>query len=375
MIKRVAVKNLNERFSFDLNFHKDINIITGRNGSGKTTLLKLAWYLISGNIELALSEMTFDKVMVETDKFTIKLTRLESGLIRLTSNLLADYIDLPSARSDLRPQRYGMINRQLDAADENFIQQVVRQGSTVFFPTFRRIEGGFSIGGRIAPNYDSRLLRERAGGIQSAMADLAEHLGSQQHQFVASISTNDISQLLTLKYAEVSEKTNTLHARLARFILEKVPTQGARRRSADDAGRLLEEIEQIATEVTNESDGLRKPLTVLSEVVAKVFQGKGIKVNAAISFGDTKAAIGSETLSAGEKQMLSFLCYNAFAQRGCIFIDEPEISLHVDWQRVLFPVLLEQSTENQFIVATHSPFIYSKYSDKELVLSEDRGGQ
>lgn len=85
---------------------------------------------------------------------------------------------------------------------------------------------------------------------------------------------------------------------------------------------------------------------------------------------EAKDAILSDVLSAGEKQMLSFLCYNASATRTCLFIDEPEISLHVDWQRVLFPELLQQSTGNQFIVATHSPFIYSKYADKELVLAE-----
>ncbi len=71
--------------------------------------------------------------------------------------------------------------------------------------------------------------------------------------------------------------------------------------------------------------------------------------------------------------MLSFFCYNAFSSDSCLFIDEPEISLHVDWQRILFPLLLKQSMGNQFIVATHSPFIYLKYADKELVLDSDRG--
>jgi predicted ATPase len=104
-----------------------------------------------------------------------------------------------------------------------------------------------------------------------------------------------------------------------------------------------------------------------------VFQYKGIKLSDPVTLGEAREAIASEVLSAGEKQMLSFLCYNAFATNACIFIDEPEISLHVDWQRILFPILLQQSTGNQFIVATHSPFIYSKYADKELMLSPDRG--
>ncbi|MCH8295763.1 ATP-binding protein, partial [Candidatus Poribacteria bacterium] len=83
----------------------------------------------------------------------------------------------------------------------------------------------------------------------------------------------------------------------------------------------------------------------------------------------------SGQLSSGEQQMLSFLCHNAFQKNSIIFIDEPELSLHVDWQRLLFPTLLKQGTGNQFIVATHSPFIYSKYPDKELILDPDRGGE
>ena len=89
---------------------------------------------------------------------------------------------------------------------------------------------------------------------------------------------------------------------------------------------------------------------------------------------EAKEAISSDKLSAGEKQMLSFLCYNAFSDNMPIFIDEPELSLHVDWQRLLFPTLLKQGQKNQFFVATHSPFIYAKYPDKEFLLNDNRGG-
>ena len=36
---------------------------------------------------------------------------------------------------------------------------------------------------------------------------------------------------------------------------------------------------------------------------------------------------------------------------------------------------MSQETDNQFIVSTHSPFIYSKYPEKELALALDKGGQ
>ncbi|EDZ47000.1 conserved hypothetical protein [Rhodobacterales bacterium Y4I] len=71
--------------------------------------------------------------------------------------------------------------------------------------------------------------------------------------------------------------------------------------------------------------------------------------------------------------MLSFICYNAFYKNSVIFIDEPELSLHVDWQRQLFHILNGQESGNQFVFATHSPFIYGKYPDKEIAIGFDRG--
>ncbi len=71
MIKSLKVTGLNQGLSFDLNFHEDINIITGRNGSGKTTVLKLLWYAISGNIERIFEEIKFESFEVVTDKVRV----------------------------------------------------------------------------------------------------------------------------------------------------------------------------------------------------------------------------------------------------------------------------------------------------------------
>jgi ABC-type hemin transport system ATPase subunit len=210
------------------------------------------------------------------------------------------------------------------------------------------------------------------------MKELSERVSVGAHRLVASTSTDDIDRLLTSQYAHVSEKNNYLHMELSRFILERV---GGDSRNGAGAGgaepitteQTLEEIQQRVRNVTQQSEALLHPFTMLSKLVSQIFEYKGIKVGRAVTLGDSRDAIMSDVLSSGEKQMLSFLCYNAFADDTCLFIDEPEISLHVDWQRVLFPILLQQSTGNQFIVATHSPFIYSKYADKELVLAPNRG--
>jgi predicted ATPase len=136
----------------------------------------------------------------------------------------------------------------------------------------------------------------------------------------------------------------------------------------------LFKIKKRQQETNSKKEALLKPFTVLSELIRTIFDDKGIKITDNLSLGDATTAILSDKLSAGEKQMLSFLCYCMFAQDTVIFIDEPELSLHPDWQRLLMPTLLEIAPTNQFFIATHSPFIYAKYPDKEIILDQDKGG-
>ena len=140
-----------------------------------------------------------------------------------------------------------------------------------------------------------------------------------------------------------------------------------------DAEGVLDNIRSMIESMDRDRKEIMAPFEAVRLLGGKLFQHSGIQLGNRISFGDAANAISSDTLSAGEKQMLSFICYNAFTDKSIIFIDEPELSLHVDWQRQLFPTLESQGTSNQFIIATHSPFIYSKYPDKEIVLSSDRG--
>ena len=384
MIKSLKAVNLNRHMTFNLRFNEDINIVTGKNGTGKTTVLKLLWYAISGNLERILPEMSFDSFELETDTCLVGMAieaKQKRRMVKLKYRI--DSIEKELERPIERCVEWDELqyaNRQISRAT----------GSSIFFPTFRRIEGGFSISTRM----DDESLRFVGGrtnrrgeiyftgenpGLQQAVNQLSDRLSVAMHRFVATISTDDIIRLLTSKYAEISEKTNRLHMDLSRFILERVGGSAEAEAGysvtvgSNEPREALDDIRQRARNVTQQSEALLRPFTVLSDLIARVFQYRGIRLADPVTLGEAREAIASDVLSAGEKQMLSFLCYNAFASNSCIFIDEPEISLHVDWQRLLFPVLLQQSTGNQFIVATHSPFIYSKYSDKELMLSLDRG--
>lgn len=368
MIKHVRCDGLNKRVSINTSLNEDINIVVGKNGSGKTTFLKLLWYAISGNIERIPREVPFEYFRLEGDRFWLDIQQDPEGKKdRITVKWDVGQGQQVTTRGTRAPLvDFDQVNRQICRAS----------GASVFFPTFRRIEGGFSIG-QDSPayrTYEGVVYAGPNASLASAMNELSSRLAVGKHHFVASIATDDIVKLLTTRYADVSEKTNRLHTDLSQWILRTIRNaSGVPQDSDTDPQSILEEIRKKADDVAKQTEALLRPFSVLSTLIARIFDYGGIRCGDAITLGEASDAIGSNLLSAGEKQMLSFLCYNAFAIDSCVFIDEPEISLHVDWQRTLFPTLLSQATGNQFFVATHSPFIYSKYSDKELVLNVDLG--
>ena len=72
--------------------------------------------------------------------------------------------------------------------------------------------------------------------------------------------------------------------------------------------------------------------------------------------------LGNETLtpyqlSSGEKQMLAILLTVLVENREpyALLMDEPEISLHIDWQQRLIDLIRQLNPNAQIILSTHSP--------------------
>ena len=54
-----------------------------------------------------------------------------------------------------------------------------------------------------------------------------------------------------------------------------------------------------------------------------------------------------------------------------LFMDEPEISLHIDWQQRLIDLILELNPNVQIILTTHSPaVIMNGWTDKVTEVSD-----
>jgi len=354
MIKRLIVKNLNGRFDFDLTFHRDLNILVGQNGCGKTSLLKLMWYVYSGNIYRFGTDVTFDKIWLETfEGNTIEFVKEKSTKRMNTNVFIVNFND--RYLGDFEPIEFASRNTTVNVADT--ISVKIAQNSSIFMPTFRRVEGGFN---------------ETNSTLSNDLHKLSDSLKTQHgvsnsdrnisHRFVTSLSSQDIINVVTAKYSDISQELRKIGEAQSEFILKNT-------NNGKGAETALKDI-QAAVEANDEKrKELLQSMTVLSNFVKKIIKNKKIQLTEKLYLGEGEV-VKPDKLSFGEKQMLSFLCYNFFADDTIIIIDEPEMSLHGDWQRILFPVLMQQNASNQFIVASHSPFIYAPYQDKQIILTQ-----
>ncbi|MFV5355211.1 AAA family ATPase [Acinetobacter baumannii] len=413
-IKSFTVEGLHGNHDpISLEFHDDLNILSGRNGAGKTTILKLMWYLISGNFDKAVAEINFKSAKLKTDVYTLevevdynnKLDPLKSGLEIKRSHYFNGF------ESDTELTEI-ILNKSIRNISW-FLTQYVE--SSFFMPTFRMIEGGFT-----TEKYDIKhdVLRDYYlstndendyHDIAIALKKLSSSLSKKDHKFVTTISAKEIDIFLVKKYAEIMKKVNSSQAERLNLMSKHIQllfSDGLKNnKSITDKIKLLEE----------ETNLIKEPLNKLKNALIDFMPNFRISFDEKIYFYDTSKISNEEieivedpnitfdldvkpnyeeleiveldddspfedvkkltinNLSAGEKQVLTFIAYNIFHNDTIFFIDEPELSLHVDWQSKLFSLLKEQNPSNQFIISTHSPFIYGIFPDKELIINDDKG--
>lgn len=98
-------------------------------------------------------------------------------------------------------------------------------------------------------------------------------------------------------------------------------------------------------------------------------------LNGLTIFGNGKP-IPIESMSSGEKQLIFLLCAAVVAQanQSLILIDEPELSLNYKWQRNIATSLelLSSKKTTQFILASHSIEIISKFRTSSQELKNER---
>jgi len=132
----------------------------------------------------------------------------------------------------------------------------------------------------------------------------------------------------------------------------------------------------IAAEAENQKAIVMEPielfLNTVNEFISSADLKKkiGINLNGRVYFTteDSHHKLSIQYLSSGERQILVFFANLIFGVKdtssGIFVVDEPELSLHLSWQKVFVKKALGINNNVQFIFATHAPEIIGTYRNK-----------
>ena len=157
-------------------------------------------------------------------------------------------------------------------------------------------------------------------------------------------------------------------------ILKNVPKSGeGRDRTLAVIAQYLEMLEARA----GRRGLVEERLSTFERVMNEFLDGKRVSVTAGEGFRvETDTAeptvLSEQNLSSGERHLLYLMASAVMTRRKgtVIAIDEPEMSMHIAWQRKLIPALLKCAAraEPQFIFASHSPELVANYQDRLVEL-------
>jgi predicted ATPase len=136
--------------------------------------------------------------------------------------------------------------------------------------------------------------------------------------------------------------------------------------NSPQADRILEHL-QLLDEYVESRSALREPIDRFLNLVNGFFRQTRKQVEV-IPSGELRVRLETSSdlklisaLSSGERQLLVMLAHLSLnpnlAGSGIFIVDEPEISLHIDWQEKFVDAVREANPSVQFILATHSPAI------------------
>lgn len=126
--------------------------------------------------------------------------------------------------------------------------------------------------------------------------------------------------------------------------------------------RMIELLQSGEPDAAERAKAVSEPKKKFQDLIDDLFSETGkkiIRTENEIFFSQIGEKLYPSQLSSGEKQMLAILLTVLIedSQPYVLFMDEPEVSLHVEWQKRLIDLILELNPNVQIILTTHSPAV------------------
>ena len=126
--------------------------------------------------------------------------------------------------------------------------------------------------------------------------------------------------------------------------------------------RIIQALQSGTPEATEQAQKESEPKRLFQDLIDELFADTGktiVRTENEIRFHQKGETLLPYQLSSGEKQMLIILLTVLVEDQlpYVLFMDEPEISLHIEWQKQIIDNILKLNPNVQIILTTHSPAV------------------
>lgn len=428
MLKSMKIEELFDVFDYNIEFKTEgVTILTGPNGYGKTTVLKILDALASKNSMFFLQLIFKRIVLVLSDSTTIMLVKLAKGEIEVsvdksktvTWNSKSINKTIDKFAMDLHYFRQLGENKWLDIrTDEILNRSTLLQKITQEFPELaEELKRNWPKLLKTPVVYfirEQRLLRpvassrmsvkqrrysyelnseEEANVFRNTVEEYAKELRENINKTLAESSqiTQDLDSSFPRRlfdqengisedeFKERFDKVKAIQKALSAFEISDIKEDTHPTYKAENAKALhvyINDAEEKLDVFSDLLDKLRAFTNILNE---RRFTFKRIAISKEEGFKfatdqDKSLALGD--LSSGEQQEVVLLYELLFKVKPgtLVLIDEPELSLHVVWQKQFLDDIFKiiQLQKINIVIATHSPQIINSRWDLTIDLEDLR---
>jgi predicted ATP-binding protein involved in virulence len=400
------IRGLNGRkvpLSYDLDRH--VNVFFGPNGSGKTSILKILHSALQNEPEL-ISSVAYQSASVEIHSlrhdrnFLLSYIKREDGEPSMVAEPSAarlandDDVDRSISLRVRRAERWKNTPEIETPSNEKTISRwwqhsylptsrlYMDNRSQLYFPTSWHQPGGAeAVAAEDA--LDSSFARALQSLWSTRYGDIMRKVSEIQQEALQTIfldmlmpdaetpprrsATRDEARLLDADRA-FERMSSFLKRQSDRRIQQALGSKEQFVERYNKDAKLRHIVNHI-TVVEAQIELEMTPIQQLSDLVRRLFlKGKSLSFEGPrISVvTDSDLNIGLEKLSSGEKHLLRILVAALGANENAMLIDEPELSMHIDWQRELVKNIRSLNPNCQLILATHSPEIMAEISDENI---------
>lgn len=383
-IKHVSVEKLaTRRMNCEIDFNRDVNAFFGVNGSGKTSLLRILQGALSGRAS-EIRTVPFSAASVEIGEAWIYNPDgddFKGDLVRQTlaetppEGQLSLSAEIESVQKTERGGKKVWHSFTPGVFDQSFqIRHLYLPISRLYVGDDRRLPRALRDASRGAVMSEAALDKLFADVVNFLWLRYTRNMGLEIQEVQSQGLRDIVADFLTPDPIEdepfeidVHEAYRLLEAFRARLESSvTIPAEEFDKRIREDKRmqRVLKYIAGVETYV----EGIRRPRNEFDRILQRM-----ISSEKKLELGDRDIHAFAEAeeialgdLSSGEKQLLR-ICIEALLADGApVLIDEPELSMHIDWQRKLIPAIRSLAPRSQLIIATHSPEIMAPLSDDKI---------